>query len=355
MADTKISADPTATDLTSAVFPIVQGGTNKKAPADLVMQGSTGATDNRLLRADGAGGHTVQNSEVAVDDSGAMSGLTFLTAAATAKFSPQIVVNAEYAGTTAGYVNFQKGRSSGPVQNGDTIGTFVGQARDSASALRTSAYFSFDVSAAPAAGSVDGKVSFYTTQSAATALRLTIQSGLLVGAATGGDKGVGTVNATAVYDDNTLLTCYVFDAALDGDIIPSKWDAKVPDRTIEAVYEDREIDTGEMDGSGQAITRRERHLVAKAKTEKRRHDDMRKFRARLGTDTDPLDLDKYIAHWRTKRHLTSMPNEATFDPVKGLPSGAWIQRLVETVEIQAIHIAQLHERLKALEAGPLAD
>ncbi len=36
--------------------------------------GSTGATDNRVLRADGAGGATLQNSQVSIDDSGNMSG-----------------------------------------------------------------------------------------------------------------------------------------------------------------------------------------------------------------------------------------------------------------------------------------
>lgn len=36
--------------------------------------GTTGATDNRLLRADGAGGATVQSSAVAVDDSGNITG-----------------------------------------------------------------------------------------------------------------------------------------------------------------------------------------------------------------------------------------------------------------------------------------
>jgi hypothetical protein len=37
--------------------------------------GSTGATDNRLLRADGTGGATAQNSSVTVDDSGNISGI----------------------------------------------------------------------------------------------------------------------------------------------------------------------------------------------------------------------------------------------------------------------------------------
>lgn len=79
----------------------------------------------------------------------------------------------------------------------------------------------------------------------------------------------------------------------------------------------------------------------------RRHEDMRKFKARLGSDTNPLDLEKYIAHWKKKRHLTSLPNEEKFDIEKGLSTGSWIQRLVETVEIQAIHISQLHDRLKS--------
>lgn len=39
------------------------------------MGGSTGATDNRILRADGTGGSTVQNSAVTIDDSGNISGL----------------------------------------------------------------------------------------------------------------------------------------------------------------------------------------------------------------------------------------------------------------------------------------
>ena len=46
-----------------------------------------------------------------------------------------------------------------------------------------------------------------------------------------------------------------------------------------------------------------------------------------------------------------MPNEAAFDPEGNLSTGAWVQRLVETVEIQAVHIAGLHERLKLLEGG----
>lgn len=167
--------------------------------------------------------------------------------------------------------------------------------------------------------------------------------GLVVGAATGGAKGHGTINAAAgFYDNNTLLSCYVFDAAIDGVVDPAKWHAMTPDHQISAVMELRDIEdeTGEVVGS-------EWVEAAPARTELRLHEPMLKFVARLGTETDPLNLDAYIAHWREKRHLTSMPNERTYDPVNGqLSTGEWTQRLIETVEIQAVHIAQLHERLK---------
>ena len=41
--------------------------------------------------------------------------------------------------------------------------------------------------------------------------RFTQAGGFIVGAPTGGDKGAGTINATAVYDANTLLTDWVWD------------------------------------------------------------------------------------------------------------------------------------------------
>lgn len=43
--------------------------------ANTGLGGSTGSTDNRILRSDGTGGATVQNSAVTIDDSGNISGL----------------------------------------------------------------------------------------------------------------------------------------------------------------------------------------------------------------------------------------------------------------------------------------
>ena len=47
--------------------------------ANTGLGGSTGSTDNRILRADGTGGATVQNSAVTIDDSGNISGLAMIT------------------------------------------------------------------------------------------------------------------------------------------------------------------------------------------------------------------------------------------------------------------------------------
>jgi hypothetical protein len=168
--------------------------------------------------------------------------------------------------------------------------------------------------------------------------------GALFGNPAGGDKGAGSVNAEAVYDDNALLSCYVFDLALDGSIDPAKWDALTPDRHIAAEYDEEE------DPETGATVKREK---TPARTEARRHEPMRKFAARAGTPYDPLTLDGYAKHWKEKRHLTAMPDEARFDPVNGqLTTGEWIQRLVETAEIQAVLIEQLNEQVKALETKP---
>jgi hypothetical protein len=168
--------------------------------------------------------------------------------------------------------------------------------------------------------SEDTSLLIRTRESGTLGNRMWIDNGAYMQGATGGDQGAGTFNATGVYDDGVLLTCYVFDAALDGDISNKKWDDKVPNRENE-------------DGT----------------VEERKHEDMRKFKKRLGSDHDPLDIDKYAAHWKEKRHLTSLPNEDGWTSESKISTGSLLQRLWETVEIQAVHIENLNQRLKKLE------
>jgi len=171
---------------------------------------------------------------------------------------------------------------------------------------------------------VAGSTIFFQTDAAN---RMRITEGVYVGSPVGGDKGAGSINAHAIYDDNTLLSCYVFDQALDGAIDMRKWDDKVPDRTIE--------EAEDASRAGQRVPRR--------------HDPARRFAARIGAAHDPLTLDGYARHWKEKRHLTAMPNEAAFDPQAGLAAGEWIQRLVETVEIHAVLIEALNQRTRTIE------
>lgn len=57
----------------------VQAAIEEVAAASGSIGGSTGATDNRLLRADGTGGSTLQSSGVTLDDSDYLSGVARLT------------------------------------------------------------------------------------------------------------------------------------------------------------------------------------------------------------------------------------------------------------------------------------
>ena len=236
-----------------------------------------------------------------------------------------------------GNFTFQKTRgtkaSPSAVNAGDTIGGFFckgyhssGDFSGNIAFMGMKAHENFTA----AANGTSFEVHTTSDGAVSRAVRMIVHEGLVVGAPTGGDKGEGTINAVGVYDDNTILSCYVFDQALDGVVDAAKWDGKVPDRRII----ERDPETGE-------ITRDETII--------RNHEPMRKFTSRIGTNHDPLTLDGYARHWKERRHLAAMPNEADFDPVNGqLTTGEWIQRLVETAEIQAVLIEELNSRVAAL-------
>ena len=57
---------------------------------------------------------------------------------------------------------------------------------------------------------------------------LDVSGALVVGAPTGGAKGAGTINATAVYDDNVLLTCGPVELMREGAVDLAKWDRLAP-------------------------------------------------------------------------------------------------------------------------------
>lgn len=134
-----------------------------------------------------------------------------------------------------------------------------------------------------------------TTTTVDTRMTLDQDGGLFMAGATGSSQGVGTINATAVYDDGSILTDYVFEYFIDGAAI---------------------------DKHGPAV----------------------RF------DQSMFDLDTFIAAWTRDKSLPNMPTREEFEQQR-MSLGDLSQRLWEVVELQAIHISQLHERLKTLESA----
>ena len=122
--------------------------------------------------------------------------------------------------------------------------------------------------------------------------RGTIESngGLVWGSPTGASKGAGTINAVGVYDDNVLLTDYVFEKYYDGQV------------------ED------------------EKHADYEMKT-----------------------LQEEIQHTKDKKHLSTMIGREEWEESGKASTGQLINQLWETVETQFLYIKQLEERIAKLE------
>lgn len=138
---------------------------------------------------------------------------------------------------------------------------------------------------------------------------LTANSSVVVGTPTGGAKGVGTINATSVYDDNVLLTCYVPEFVAEGSIDLEKWDQTI-------------------------LAPEKAHLAA------------HRFSKNAKEELDPK---LYAEKWLENGHLPAMPSTKEWNEAGKLDMGRIIQGLWETVEVLAEHIRQLNNRLIEIE------
>jgi hypothetical protein len=134
-------------------------------------------------------------------------------------------------------------------------------------------------------------------------LGVAIGGGLTVGNPTGGLKGYGTINAEAIYDDNVKLTGYVLDKAYNKDFKLSDWDSK-----------------------------------------EKEHVPARKFNIKADS---LLDVNTYSAMLKRDKVLPAFKEMEESGEVESV--GSVLQKLWETVETQAVHIAELNERIKMLE------
>lgn len=200
--------------------------------------------------------------------------------------------------------------SASPAAN-DSIGSIEFRGKDSAGNVQDYAYFTA-VILDPTSGSEDVRVDVYTTVAGSLVRPLIFGGGCFTPTATGGDKGVNTINAGAVYDDNTLLTCYPIEHAVDGKIDLAFWDSMAP--------------------SG-------------------RHDRAHAFAEHAYL----ASLDAYETFWRREKHLPFMPGREEWkEHARDKPPvGDLVSRLTLTADIHAILFSEVHKRLAALETRAL--
>jgi hypothetical protein len=223
--------------------------------------------------------------------------------------------------------------TASPATN-DIIGFVQFNSRDSAGNVQ--AYGDMQCRVVDATStSEDGRIIFRTAVAGGYASRIEIAAGLYTSGATGGDQGVNTINAGAVYDDGVLLTCYVLEAWLTGGIDVVFWDALVPDRNIPAVIVEQE--------PGNFVE------VEPARIEERRHERARGF-ATIAADR--LDIDKFAQFLRANKRLPAFPGPEQWQTLFSgkMSTGDLLQRIWETCEVLAVHLVQARERELALEA-----
>jgi hypothetical protein len=146
------------------------------------------------------------------------------------------------------------------------------------------------------AGAASGDLYLLSRVSGSLGTRVIVATGMYMSGATGGDKGANTFNASAVYDDNVLLTDLVLDYAVDGT-----------------------FDLGKYAG----------HPVS--------------------TEVSDwwFDPDQYAIYWKRERKL---PGMVSWDKEDDRPStGSLITRLTAVVETQAVLIEKLNQEIKKLK------
>jgi hypothetical protein len=143
---------------------------------------------------------------------------------------------------------------------------------------------------------------------ASSFLRIGGNGGMVVGTPTGGNKGIGTLNATAVYDDNVLLTCFGVEYLKYGQIDLAYWDSVSP--------------------SGE-------------------HAPARKF-AEMVTEFDPRDPRQYIKRMLQDEALPGMPTKAEWRQNQ-LSLGEMNNKLWLAVELLASAFAGALDRIELLE------
>jgi hypothetical protein len=155
-------------------------------------------------------------------------------------------------------------------------------------------------------GGASDPVSFETNST--SRMVIGASGGLTIGSPTGGNKGDGTLNATAVYDDDVLLTCFGVEYLINGGVDIDKWDSYSP--------------TG-------------------------RNALVHRFVDMIGTGFDPRSPDSYISKMYADRALPGMPTETEWRH-NTLSLGDMHNHMWLATELVASFAVGIYEQLMAL-------
>lgn len=236
-----------------------------------------------------------------------------------------------------------------PAAN-DFPGTIYFDGKDSTPSYQSYSYIYCNIDDTTS-GSEDSKILFGNIIAGTQADKAYFGNGLVVGAPTGADKGAGSINASNVYDDNVLLTCYPWEALETGTVNLAYWDSKVAN-TIIAAKPRRVRPEDKRRGRPEMVQEAVLEQIIE-----RKHGPARKFMARLGTPHDPTTIAGQRQHVKDKRHMTMYPNPEKFTEKTRPSIGSLLQCGVEADELlfmycieNADNIAGLAARVTALEA-----
>ena len=132
---------------------------------------------------------------------------------------------------TAGSAAWKLHSTTTTPPQGTICGIFHGTGLDDAGA--TVSYGQLRVTVEDdTAGSVDGKLEFFTPVSSGLGVRFNIIAGLYTQDAVGNDQGAGSINADAFYDDGVAV-CFVIEEAKNGSFDRTKWAKLEPYKVID--------------------------------------------------------------------------------------------------------------------------
>lgn len=207
--------------------------------------------------------------------------------------------------------------SASPAAN-DGLARFRFLGRDSAAAQTTYAYIGGRI-VDPTDGSEDGAIEMQTVVAGTLALRFTFGAGLYASGATGGDKGAGTINATAIYDDNVLLTCGPVELMREGGVDLEKWDA-----------------------------------LAANQDDSRKHEAMHHFANMMSDGFDPRDPSNCCARMRSDGAVPGLFTEAEWQSLQARGEkpdiGTATTRIFLALDNLAVAFDASMQRIAALEA-----